>query len=327
MASPLVPSPSEQEMMNRAFNHGSSGTEGFRSTITDSSGNEMPAMDDPARAGYVTITDGVETANVTAQNELNVLDSGINIETARGNVPGVSSIHKFGNAPDFDTGDGVVSIWDGANDGGINQMTYTYSTTAAIDSLSSSSGADTMDIEVQGLDASFAQVTQTITLTGQTRVALTTDLIRVFRLKNVGSTNLAGQLYCYENVATTAGVPNDLTLVRASIDNGNNQTLMAIYTIPAGKTGYMDSFFASTAGGNKSSNYIIDVYARPSGQVFQLKHRNSLADAGSSHIQHKYTVPEVFAAQTDIEMRVQITAAGVTAASISAGFDITLIDN
>lgn len=267
--------------------------------------------------------------NIQATNSgnLRITDAESGLAIAKGDVANTTFIHKFGNAPDFDTGDGIVTIWDGADSGGVDEMDYIYSTTADIDSLSSSAAGDTQDVEVQGLDTNYALVTQTITLTGQTRKALDTDLIRIFRVVNVGATDNAGTIYCYVNTALSSGVPIDTTQVRALVHIGNNQTLMAVYTIPAGKTGYMRDWFASIAGANKTSNYLIELRARPFGQVFQLKHTSSLSDVGTSYQQHKYEEPEVFAEKTDIEIRVQATAAGVTAASISAGFDIVLIDN
>jgi hypothetical protein len=264
---------------------------------------------------------------VTADGNLSISDNSSGLSIAAGDVAGTTFVHKFGNAPDFDTSDGSVVCWDGADDGGINQMQYTYSTTADIDSLSSDNNGDTQDIEVQGLDTNYDLVIQTITLTGQTRKALDTSLIRVFRLKNVGSTNLAGQLYCYVNTALTTGTPNDKTKIRALIDNGNNQTLMALYTIPNGKTGYMRDWYAGVAGASKSSNYVIDVYARPFGQVFQLKHKSAIGDNGTSQTKHKYTEPEVFQAKTDIMMEVSMQAVGGTGAAVSAGFDLVLIDD
>ena len=42
---------------------------------------------------------------------------------------------------------------------------------------------------------------------------------------------------------------------------------MALYTIPAGKTGYLTRGYASTAGANKSTNYIIKYFAREVGGV------------------------------------------------------------
>ena len=292
-----------------------------------------PIVDeDDARLRKSVITakkDSGAFTNVGATNSgnLRVTEAESGLAIAKGDVTGTSFVHKFGNAPDYDTTDNEVVIWDGANDADQAVMGYTYSTTADIDRISSSDNSDTQDIEIQGLDSNYDLVTQTITLTGQTPASLTTSLIRVFRMKNVGSTATAGYVYCFVNVATTGGVPNTAANIRAVLDDGNNQTEMAIYTIPNGKTGYMRSFFASTAGASKDSNYIIRLYARPTGQVFQLKHRTALSDNGTSYIQHKYIEPEVFAAKTDIEMTTQMTASGASAASTSGGFDIVLVDD
>ena len=273
------------------------------------------------------VTSTYNVSEVTSNGEVRTLGSSLAVEVSRGNVSGATFIHKFGVVPDFDTGDNSVHIWDGADDGGSDLMQYTFSTTDDIDSLSSSDNGDTQDVEVQGLDANFDLVTQTITLTGQTRVALTTDLVRVFRMINRGSTDFAGTVYCFKNVATTLGVPDTLANVRAQIVGANNQTLMAIYTIPNGKTGFMRSWYASIAGANKSSNYVIDLFARLDGEVFQLKHRSAIDDSGTSYIQHDYVEPKKFEAKTDITMKADITSAGVTGATVAAGFDLLLIDN
>lgn len=270
--------------------------------------------------------DGVtKNVQVSQDGYLSIEDNSSGLSIAEGHVTGKSFIHKFGNAPDFDTADGEVVVWDGANDADIAQMNYVYSTTAIIDSLSSSDNGDVVDIEVQGLDADYNLVVQTITLTGQTRVPLTTNLIRVFRLKNVGSVDLVGYVYCYENTALSGGVPTDTTKVRAVIENGNNQTEMAVYTVPAGKTAFVRSWFAASAGSNKVTNYIIRLKARPFGQVFQLKHRSAIGNA--SPIQHLYVEPSRFTEKTDLVITAQLTATGVTGASVSAGFDIVLVDN
>jgi hypothetical protein len=263
----------------------------------------------------------------TASGNLRTTNAEDNLAIAKGDVTGTSFIHKFGQAPDFDETDGSVTVWDGANNSDIAEMRYIYSTTAAIDSISSSDAGDTVDIEIQGLDSNYDLVTQTVTLNGQTRVALTTNLIRVFRMINVGSTDLVGYVYCYENTAITAGTPNDTSKIRAVINNVNNRTLMAIYTIPAGYTGYMRDWYSVTAGESKSSQYIIRLKARPFGQVFQLKHITSISDTATSHLKNEYIGPEVFEEKTDIEMRVEATENGVSEASIAAGFDIVLVAN
>ena len=242
-----------------------------------------------------------------------------------GDVVGRTFIHKFGAAPDFDTGDNEVYVWDGADDAGIDQMTYTFSTTADIDSLVSPTIGETQNIEIQGLDGNYLEVTQTLALNGQTRVPLTTPLLRVHRMVNRGSTDIALKVYCYVDGALTAGVPDNKADIRAVIINGTNQTEMAIYTVPAGKTAYLRGWFASSAGGRKTTNYIMRLKVRPLGEVFQLKHRSALTDGDAIH--HKYTEPLPFAEKTDIIMTAQITEAVITESSIAAGFDLVLQDN
>jgi len=100
---------------------------------------------------------------------------------------------------------------------------------------------------------------------------------------------------------------------------------MAIYTIPAGKTGYLRQWFASSSGAKKTTNYLIKLKARPFGQVFQLQHTSSIADAAP--YLHTYIEPQGFAEKTDIEMTAALTGASVTEAAVSAGFDIVLVDN
>jgi hypothetical protein len=269
--------------------------------------------------------DTVVAIGATGSGNLRVTDAESGLAIAKGDVVGHTFIHKFGRAPDFDTADGAVTIWDGAEDVGLDEMQYTYSTTAIIDSLSSGDNGDTQDIEVQGLDANYTPVTQTITITGQTRKALDTNLIRVNRLTNVGTTDVAGNVFCYENTTLSAGIPVDTTKVRAVLVDGNNQTEMAVYTVPAGYTGYLRQWFASSSGAKKTTNYLMRMRARPFGQVFQLKHSSAIADA-APYI-HTYIEPEAFTEKTDIEMTAQITANTVTEAAVSAGFDIVLVAN
>ena len=260
----------------------------------------------------------------TQDGNLKVTEAENGLAIAKGLVVGSTFVHKFGKAPDFDISDGYVSVWDGADDGALNQMQYVYSTSAIIDSISSSNAGDLHPIKIQGLDENWEVVTQTKTLNGQNRIALDTPMIRVFRMKNDGVTDLSGNVFCYENTALSAGAPIDTTKVRAVINNGNNQTLMAIYTIPAGKTGYARDWYVSAAGARKTSVHNVRLWGREFGHVFQLKHDVSIAIAGTSYLQHKYEEPEMLGEKTDMEMRCNTDE---DAAGISAGFDIVLVDN
>jgi len=268
----------------------------------------------------------VRNAAVTQNGALKISDNSSGLSIAKGDVVGTTFIHKFGAAPDFDVSDGFVSVWDGAEDAVVwEKMVYTYSATADIDSISSENNGDTQDIEIQGLDTNYDLVTQTITLTGQTPANLTTNLIRVFRLRDVGATDNAGHVFCYVSGGTvTLGVPQVAADIRAIIQPGNNQTLMALYTVPNGHTGYMRDWYASTAGAKRDSQHSVELRARPFGQVFQLKHLSNISVTGTSYVQHQYEEPEVFVAKTDIEMRMDTDT---DIAGVSAGFDIVLVSD
>ena len=259
----------------------------------------------------------------TESNNLKTANAEDTINIARGNVAGYSTVHKFGRGSNINTADGLVDLWDGA-EYDVALKTYTFSTTADIDTLSSESTADTEPIEIFGLDGNWDLVTQTITLTGQTPVALTTPLIRVFRLKNSGSNDLVGHVFCFVNVNTTIGVPDTIINIRAIINGANNQTLMAIYTIPAGKTAYIKSWFGALSSAKASSFNNLEMKARPFGGVFQLKHTSTLSSAGSSRIQHDYYVPQEFPARTDFIMR---SDSSINDNAVSAGFDLIMIDD
>jgi len=240
-----------------------------------------------------------------------------NWDVALGRVRGYEVYNKFGENPDIDTGTDPEDVWDF---GGI----YTFSTTADIDTVSSSDAGDNQDISIQGLDENWNMITQTATLNGQTKVTLTTPLIRVFRMANSDDTNLAGTMYCYVDGAITAGVPDTDADVRAVIINGNNQTLMCIFTIPAGYTGmFLGGYVATTKSSGNSATFAWK--ARGFGGVFQVKSKIGVVGTGSSAWTYHYGVPVVLPEKTDIKITCEEVEANNTA--VSGGFDMVLIDN
>lgn len=261
----------------------------------------------------------------TKSGNLRVTDAESGLAIAKGDVVDTTFIHKFGDAPAFDIVDGYVTVWDGADKALSASPSYVYSNAADIGSLSSTAAGDNQLIQVQGLDANYDLLIQEIQLNGQTTVTLPTPLIRVFRMKNVGTTDISGQVYCYVNgSAVSGGEPDDPNATRSIINDGNNQTLFAAFTIPAGYTGYMRDWYASASAAKRTSVHQLQLVARPLGQVFQMKHKSSISIDGTSYIQHKYEEPEVFAEKTDLEMRANTDE---NDAGVSAGFDIVLIKN
>lgn len=267
----------------------------------------------------------IQSVNVTKDGDLSISDNSSGLAIAEGKVIGKSRINKFGYAPEFDISDGFVTIWDGAEAGeDYEAMNITYSTTDDIDYLVAQDNADTQLIEIQGLDIDYNMVVQTKSLTGQTPVQLDTPLLRVFRMKNVESVDLRNHIFCYVSAGTTVvgGVPQDGAKVRAVIHGDENQTEMAVYTIPLGKKGYMRSWYASTAGAKKDSKHTIKILARPYEGVFQLKQRRNFTSENGLDPE-PYDTPPDYDERTDIELKADTDQDGV---GVSAGFSIVLVD-
>ncbi len=232
-----------------------------------------------------------------------------------GEIPGYSTVDKFGENPDIDTGSTPEDICE---IGGL----YNYDAvgTAPIVSLISDDPADTMDIEVQGLDINGDSVSQTITLTGTTRKALDTPLWRVFRMSNEGTINISGIVYCYIG---TGGVPA-LADRRAVINDGNNQTLMALYTVPKGKVGFLYKGELGASRSNISGEAQTAYYSRRYGKVFKIKKRVNLSNSGSSIFQDKRSFPDIIPSLTDIKLTVESVSSNNM--GVFGTFDIMLVD-
>jgi hypothetical protein len=246
----------------------------------------------------------------TADGNLTISDNSSGLAIAKGDVTGSTFVSKFGQNEAVGTA-AYEDIWDGGG-------TYTYpvDSTAPITHIYST-GVDVQPIEVQGLDVNGELVVQTKTLTGATVAALDTALWRVFRMKNTGSVDILTGSVVH---ASDAGK----SVSYAQIVNGNNQTLMALYTIPAGYTGYLVMGGASLVGLNRSYSMDGHFYMRDFGGVFKLKHTFGVNSNGTSTFQHEYKIPLPIAEKTDLRVRAVSSAAGGV---LNATFDIVLVEN
>ena len=247
----------------------------------------------------------------------NIPISDFNLQVVSGSITGYTSVNKFGK--NDVCGATQEEVWDG-------NRAYIWATTASITHIRSAvDSAITQGVvcEVQGLDTNYDLVVQNATTDGAdstTEVALTTALRRVFRVKVLDDTTMDQDIWVGPNPATAA---NSSAIVQA----GNNQTLMAIYTVPAGKTAYMTNYYA-TANPNSAAGtlFITKLWARDNtnGYAKQLKHTKGLDKDATSGFQHPFTPYYKFLEKTDIFITGE---AGSNTVSISAGFDLILIDN
>lgn len=243
-----------------------------------------------------------------------IADLGLSIPM--GVYEGISSINKFGRNAAVASG-GTEEVWDGS-------AAYTFPAGALITKINTSADVAGMrgeTVEVQGLDANWELVTQTADLDGTnstTLVVLGTPLRRVFRMKFLSSV---------VGTSSITAVNDGDTVVYASIEPGNNQTLMAIYTVPAGKTAYMENFYATYnpgVGSPSALNILLWATDNANGYARQVKHAKGLTLAGSSTFERKFRPYKKFTEKTDIF--IEATTVGA-AADVSAGFDLILADN
>ena len=229
-------------------------------------------------------------------------------------------IDKFGFNSTITTASDPEDIWEG---GGI----YTYDPfgTAPIVSLASSSGSDTVDVEVTGLDIDGVEVKQTITLQGTTRVALTTALWRVYRMENDGAVDLVGNVFCYTGTGTVPSIGDPE--VRAIIVNGNNQTQMALLTIPANKVGFLfkgELGIQYSAGFLGGAEFLRASYkSRRLNKIFKIKKTVSLISDGTSIYSDKRSFPDPVPALTDLKLTADEVSADMGA---WASFDLLIVD-
>lgn len=226
-------------------------------------------------------------------NPLNSYGSAANIPIAAGDLLGYQHINKFGYRDTLASS--YEAIWDGTT-------AYPYISTAGPASVATA-GSDTGTVEIQGLDSNYNLTTETIAI-GSSGVV---NFIRIFRVVQLTGTNVAAINVSVDGV------------VRAIIKAGAGQTLMAVYTVPAGKTAYLMKFQGSIDKSNGETKFRF--VSRPFGGVFNVK--GQFGTAAGSPITYDYPVPLKFAEKTDLEVR------AISGNTLGAGaiFDLILVDN
>lgn len=239
------------------------------------------------------------------------------LEIARGAVDNRSYVFKYGENADVDTGSSE-DVWDYGG-------TYVFSSTANIDKVSSSNVGDTQTVTLCGLADGFIYTEQEVTLTGQTQVTLATPLIRFFRGYNTGTTDFAGDIYVYYGAAT-AGVPNTAANIRGMIRIGYNQTMMAIYTVPAGKTAYLKKVFAGMKVASPVAQTAdITLRVREYGSVFRISGKVQLQSTGNNTFNYEYANYQMIPEKSDIKVTCDVVSDDNT--YIQSAFELLLIDN
>ena len=212
---------------------------------------------------------------------------------SKGKFNNYSTITKFGEAPNV--GSTEVTLWD-------ESSLYPWPTSALAMTLVSNnvndsiSGTGARKVVVYGLDNQYNEIFEIVELNGTTPVPLINSYFRNFRMIviDAGSTGSAQGKISLQNSGT----------IYASILNGNNQTLMGVYSVPANHTAYIISASSSSSSGKSVTG---SLYVRPFGQVFQCKYRYNLYQ---NFARLDLTVPFIIPEKNDIDIRASSSASG-----------------
>ena len=220
-----------------------------------------------------------------------IWDEAWELNVSRGKVRGAFHIIKFGENLDVDGQ--METVWDG---GGL----YTYLTSAGVLTVTSNDGDDSASgtgartVTVEGLDADYNQVSETLTVGGG---AGSVEFYRVFRafVASSGSTGTNEGTITIAQGATTLA---QISTVGTPTSTGLGQTFMSIYTVPAGYTGFIYQFDVSTA--------------KSDGNIFLVKRGHTdngtwrsqdIIHANVNDIERSYKFPLKIEEKSDIEVR------------------------
>jgi hypothetical protein len=279
---------------------------------SDTSRNNTTSYTHPQETNLLNVHKAMEY-DVAGQPILRTTGSNI---IANINLPsGFGQIHKFGAVPAMSQNTNGT-IWD-EDDTIYPWLTFDTASVLTVkvvqpnneNNTSTALNGDT--VEIQGLDNDFNLLTETVTISGSG--ATTTGVFkRVFRI-------------IYKDGAVTANSKRILiqhgTTTVAKVLEGIGQSMMAVYTIPAGKTGYLMRLDV-TAQGTATGSF--KLYCRAGGEDnFRVLHTAEVNGTGGPY-QLEYPIPQSITEKSDIDARMHTLSNN---GRYTCTFDILLVDN
>lgn len=233
------------------------------------------------------------------------LEGDLALSIARGLVVNTTSQHKFGAVPAMSQNT-TGTVWDK------NDTLYPWSAfdTAGILVAAQANASDNgKTVTVIGLDANYDEVSEEFTLSSSGTVNGTQVFKRVYRAYMSDGPNVA-------NVSFSRGGTEVLRITA-----GKSQTLMAIYTVPAGYTAYLIKGTMSCQAGADATG---DMFVRYFGQTsFRVGHSFEVSGTGGQYL-YEFAVPIAIPAKSDIDVRATVRSNN---ARITAAFDMILVRN
>jgi hypothetical protein len=223
---------------------------------------------------------------------------------AKGQFDDITHIHKFGAVPAMSQNT-TGTIWD------VDDTTYPWSSfdTAGTLSIPAVNASDNgKSVVLVGLDSDYLELSETVTVSSSGATTTTQSFKRIFRayVTNGSATNV-GDIVVQKGGTTVA-----------TIKAGKAQTLMAVYTVPAGKTGYiLKGTCTCQAGADATGDMFIRYFGQDS---FRVGHSFEVSGTGGEYT-YDFCIPVKIPEKSDIDVRCSVRSNN---ARVTAAFDMIL---
>lgn len=203
------------------------------------------------------------------------------LQVSRGHISYHQQFLKYGYNPLIINVE--ETIWDV---GGV----YSWIATAAPLVVTSASGATDSGVTgvVQGLNADYEEISETFTLNASGTYTTSASFKRVHRAYITGSAAPVG------NINITIGATT-----YARITAGENQTLMALYTVPAGHSLYITTGVATHGTDTAGAYMTVRFKTRSEGSVFRTAIK---VDIVGGELVFPFDVPLRIPEKTDVQV-------------------------
>jgi hypothetical protein len=196
--------------------------------------------------------------------------------------------------------------------------TYTLFSSAKNLDISSSSASDiTQSVTIHGLTQSYTQISETIKISGQTRVSTINQFFRVFsaELDNL----CVGDINIYDKAETTvtSGVPQTKTMSVLTIPAGNTKMFCGVTTLPLGISAKLSSLEIYTDNSVATSVHM-QLQSKVGTADFSVVRNIAISTPGSEIL--TFETPIEFQQMSDIKFVVNAQTGDTASVQVFANF-------
>jgi len=242
--------------------------------------------------------------NIVASVTRNGAYEPFDLQVARGQIMGHTTVSIFGYQASVGTTS--IPVWE-------NASTYTYPTSASTLTMVSSSASDNTlaSVLINGLDASFNPLSETLFLNGTAAVTTVNSYFRInsLTLASAGTSQST-------NVGTITLKQSTNTL--AQINPGIGRSQSTVYTVPAGYTFFLDWVEANTSNpytGTVTVTYKVQAADNVSGVIRNVLQQPFVSIYTASRVAD----PFAYAQKTDIQWQLSASSGTIAAGIIVTG--------